>query len=59
MSSLRVGRSNPEAKEIYAKVDEMLDLIRLERYVPDTGGALHDINEEEKENPLYYHGERT
>ncbi|XP_020276017.1 pentatricopeptide repeat-containing protein At5g06540-like [Asparagus officinalis] len=52
------GMSHPEAKEIYAKVDEMLDAIRLEGYVPDIGGVLHDIKEEEKENPLHYHSEK-
>ncbi|XP_073010120.1 pentatricopeptide repeat-containing protein At5g48910-like [Typha latifolia] len=52
------GMSHPEAREIYAKVDEMLKRIRLEGYVPDTGGVLHDIDEEEKENPLYYHSEK-
>ena len=52
------GRSHPAAKEIYVKVDEMLELIRLAGYVPDTGGVLHDIDEEERENPLYYHSEK-
>lgn len=53
------GWSHPEAKEIYAKVEELLGRIRLEGYVPDTGGGvLHDVDEEEKENPLYYHSEK-
>ena len=52
------GRSHPQAKEIYAKVDEILETIRSIGYVPDTDGVLHDIDEEEKENPLYYHSEK-
>ncbi|XP_058077061.1 pentatricopeptide repeat-containing protein At5g66520-like [Magnolia sinica] len=52
------GRSHPRAKEIYLKVDEMLQCIRSAGYVPDTDGVLHDIDEEEKENPLYYHSEK-
>lgn len=52
------GRGHPEAKQIYAKVDEMLNCIRSIGYVPDTDAVLHDINEEEKENPLFYHSEK-
>ncbi|OVA16655.1 Pentatricopeptide repeat [Macleaya cordata] len=52
------GRTHPQAKEIYAKVDEMLERIRSIGYVPETDGVLHDIDEEEKENPLYYHSEK-
>ncbi|XXG80379.1 hypothetical protein AAC387_Pa09g1266 [Persea americana] len=52
------GRSHPQAKEIYSKVDEMLQCIRSVGYVPDKDGVLHDIDVEEKENPLYYHSEK-
>lgn len=54
------GRTHPESKEIYAKVDEMLERIRSFGYVPDADGVLHDLEEEEeeKENPLYYHSEK-
>ncbi|KAF8387716.1 hypothetical protein HHK36_026370 [Tetracentron sinense] len=52
------GRAHPQAKEIYAKVDEMLERIKSAGYVPDANGVLHDIDEEEKENPLYYHSEK-
>ncbi|PON93074.1 DYW domain containing protein [Trema orientale] len=52
------GRSHPQSKEIYAKVDEMLERIRCIGYVPDTDGVLHDVEEEERENPLYYHSEK-
>ncbi|CBI24015.3 unnamed protein product, partial [Vitis vinifera] len=52
------GRAHPQAKEIYAKLDEILETIRSIGYVPDTDGVLHDIDEEEKENPLYYHSEK-
>ncbi|KAI5682739.1 hypothetical protein M9H77_03967 [Catharanthus roseus] len=52
------GRTHPQAKEIYANVNEMLDCIRSAGYVPIKDGALHDISEEEKENPLYYHSEK-
>ncbi|XP_043690567.1 pentatricopeptide repeat-containing protein At5g66520-like [Telopea speciosissima] len=52
------ARTHPQSKEIYAKVDEMLESIRSAGYMPDTEGVLHDIDEEEKENPLYCHSEK-
>jgi len=52
------GRDHPLAKAIYAKVDEMLESIRLVGYVPDADGVLHDLVEEERENPLFYHNEK-
>ncbi|KAL7161495.1 hypothetical protein ACSBR2_042038 [Camellia fascicularis] len=52
------GRVHPQAKEIYTKVDEMLEHVRYVGYVPDTDGVLHDIDEEESENPLHYHSEK-
>ncbi|KAJ0035528.1 hypothetical protein Pint_24186 [Pistacia integerrima] len=52
------GRAHPEAKEIYAKVDEMLEGIRPFGYVPDTEGVLHELEEEETENPLNHHSEK-
>ncbi|KAI3933224.1 hypothetical protein MKW92_042276 [Papaver armeniacum] len=53
------GRVHPESKEIYAKVDEMLKCIRSVGYIPETDAISHDIvEEEEKENPLYFHSEK-
>lgn len=53
------GRDHPLAKaKIYAKVDEMLESIRLVGYVADTDGVLNDLVEEERENPLFYHSEK-
>ncbi|KAF5452183.1 hypothetical protein F2P56_027210 [Juglans regia] len=51
--------AHPQAAEIYAKVDEMLERIRFVSYVPNTDGvSCFDIEEEEKEKPLYYHSEK-
>ncbi|KAE9609972.1 putative tetratricopeptide-like helical domain, DYW domain-containing protein [Lupinus albus] len=50
--------THPLGKAIYAKVDEMLESIRLVGYVPDADGVLHDLFEEERENPLFYHSEK-
>lgn len=52
------GMSHPQAKEIYAKVDEMMERIRDEGYVPDTDGVLHDTDEKNKDNSLYHHSEK-
>ncbi|XP_059287733.1 pentatricopeptide repeat-containing protein At5g66520-like [Lycium ferocissimum] len=52
------GRTHPQAKEIYAKVNEMLDSIKSAGYVPDSDGMQQDIDEEESENPLNYHSEK-
>lgn len=53
------GRAHPEAKQIYLKVNEMLERITSIGYVPDIDGAsMHDVDEEEKEKPLYYHSEK-
>ncbi|KAJ4970854.1 hypothetical protein NE237_003953 [Protea cynaroides] len=52
------GRTHPHANEIYAKLDEMLESIRSAGYVPDTEELLHDIDGEDKKNPLKYHSEK-
>lgn len=53
------GRDHPLAEEIYAKVEEMLEGVRTAGYVADTNGVLlHDVEEEERENPLHYHSEK-
>ncbi|KAA0050892.1 pentatricopeptide repeat-containing protein [Cucumis melo var. makuwa] len=46
------GRNHPEAKEIYDKLNEMLECIKNEGYI-----AENEI-EEEKDNPVYYHSEK-
>ena len=48
-------RTHPESKEVYAKVDEMLESIWGVGYALDVG-VLYDL--EEKENPLYHHYEK-
>lgn len=52
------GRDHPEATEIYAKVDNMLERVRSADYVPHMDKILLDIDEEERENPLCYHSEK-
>ncbi|XAR49757.1 hypothetical protein NMG60_11033051 [Bertholletia excelsa] len=52
------GGDHPQAKEVYAKVDEMLKHVRSSGYVPVIDEVLHDIDEEEREKPLFYHSEK-
>ncbi|XP_062082770.1 pentatricopeptide repeat-containing protein At5g66520-like isoform X2 [Humulus lupulus] len=53
------GRTHPESKDIYGKVNEMLEDIRCVGYVPESDGVLlHDVEEEEMENPVYHHSEK-
>ncbi|KAF8401112.1 hypothetical protein HHK36_014416 [Tetracentron sinense] len=50
--------SHPQADEIYDKVGELIRMIRVEGYLPDTDFVLLDVEEEEKERALYYHSEK-
>uniref|UniRef100_A0A0E0DZG8 DYW domain-containing protein n=1 Tax=Oryza meridionalis TaxID=40149 RepID=A0A0E0DZG8_9ORYZ len=49
---------HPQAREIYAMAVDMVSRIRAEGYVPDTGEALHDVGEEDKEAALLCHSEK-
>ena len=47
------GRGHPEAKEIYGKVNEMVECIRCVGYVTEEEEEVV-----EKDNPVYYHSEK-
>ncbi|CAN8231201.1 unnamed protein product [Cochlearia groenlandica] len=51
-------KSHPQSDEIYAKLKEMTDRLRLEGYVAQTFNVHVDVEEEEKENALVYHSEK-
>lgn len=51
-------KSHPCTAEIYAKVDEIVILIRKAGYVPDKNFALHDTDDMDKELGLAYHSEK-
>lgn len=50
--------SHPEYLKIYEKVGELLAKIKDLGYVPDIGGVLHDVEDEQKEDYLSYHSEK-
>jgi pentatricopeptide repeat protein len=51
-------RSHPNTKEIYEKLNFLLQNIRNAGYVPLTEYALYDLEEENKEELLSYHSEK-
>ncbi|XP_059643119.1 pentatricopeptide repeat-containing protein At5g04780, mitochondrial-like [Cornus florida] len=51
-------RSHSRSEEIYAKLDELNDLINKAGYVPMAEIDLHDVERSEKELLLSYHSER-
>ncbi|XP_030953018.1 pentatricopeptide repeat-containing protein At5g04780, mitochondrial-like [Quercus lobata] len=51
-------RSHYRSKEIYAKLDELADLMNKAGYVPMVEIDLHDLEHSEKEQLLFHHSER-
>ncbi|XAR66493.1 hypothetical protein NMG60_11012757 [Bertholletia excelsa] len=51
-------RSHCRTAEIYAKLDELLDLMNKAGYVPLVETDLHDVDQSEKEILLSYHSEK-
>ncbi|KAL1288906.1 hypothetical protein HN51_057364 [Arachis hypogaea] len=52
-------RSHPQSKDVYALLEKITELLKLEGYVPHTANVLADIEEEEKEQALSYHSEKV
>jgi pentatricopeptide repeat protein len=50
--------SHPQVEEIYAILERLMGQIEEVGYVPKTEFVLHDIEQNEKENLLYYHSEK-
>lgn len=51
-------RSHPNTKEIYEKLNFLIQKIKNAGYVPMTEFALYDLEEENKEELLSYHSEK-
>ncbi|EPS73682.1 hypothetical protein M569_01069, partial [Genlisea aurea] len=51
-------RYHPESDVIYEELEKLLGKIREAGYVPITEAALHDVEEEDKENHLGVHSEK-
>ncbi|XP_033516440.1 putative pentatricopeptide repeat-containing protein At3g49142 [Nicotiana tomentosiformis] len=50
--------SHPQSKKIYEELDIVIGKMKEEGYVPETNAALHDVEEEDKENHLVVHSEK-
>ncbi|KAK1589383.1 hypothetical protein Q3G72_033426 [Acer saccharum] len=60
VSSFGMGdKSHPQTLQIYSKLEELKKMIKEAGYVPDTSYALHDTDEEQKEQNLWDHSERV
>lgn len=51
-------RSHPQSEEIYEELDVLIGKMKAIGYVPKTDIALHDVEDEEKENHLVVHSEK-
>ncbi|KAM7274248.1 hypothetical protein ACFE04_028912 [Oxalis oulophora] len=49
---------HPQWKKIYEELDVLVGKMKEAGYVPETGSALHDVEEEEKECHLAVHSEK-
>ncbi|CAM6127608.1 unnamed protein product [Calypogeia fissa] len=49
---------HPEAKAIYAYLNELTQKLKAEGYIPDTQGVLQNIDEEDKELAICSHSEK-
>ncbi|KAK9271107.1 hypothetical protein L1049_026696 [Liquidambar formosana] len=52
------GQCHPQREAVYAKLEGMVRQLKEIGYVPETSSALHDIEEEHKEEQLYHHSEK-
>ncbi|KAI3878817.1 hypothetical protein MKW92_024963 [Papaver armeniacum] len=52
-------KSHPQKDQIYAKLEDLKQIIRETGYIPDTSFSLHDTDEEQKEQNLWNHSEKV
>ncbi|KAL5704023.1 hypothetical protein ACHQM5_022500 [Ranunculus cassubicifolius] len=52
------GRHHPHREAIYSELEFLVGRLREIGYMPETGLASHDLEEEQKEESMYYHSEK-
>ncbi|XP_060209692.1 pentatricopeptide repeat-containing protein At1g71420 [Lycium barbarum] len=52
------GLQHPDRKAIYTKLEDFVKELKHIGYIPEITSSLHDIEEEQKEEQLYYHSEK-
>ncbi|KAL6197193.1 hypothetical protein ACLB2K_032805 [Fragaria x ananassa] len=58
LANIQGDRNHWRSKELYAKLDELLDSMHKAGYVPMVEIDLHDVEQSEKERLLRYHSEK-
>ncbi|GAB4848910.1 hypothetical protein Ancab_003722 [Ancistrocladus abbreviatus] len=51
-------KRNEQTDQIYKFLDEIGEKMKISGYLPNTDFVLHDLDQEEKEEVLYYHSEK-
>ncbi|XVF63475.1 hypothetical protein PTKIN_Ptkin09bG0089500 [Pterospermum kingtungense] len=51
-------RSHPQSEQIYEILADLIQRIKAIGYVPETDFALHDVDDEEKDDLLFEHSEK-
>ncbi|GLT93912.1 hypothetical protein SLE2022_116820 [Rubroshorea leprosula] len=51
-------RTHPESEQIYELLASLIQRIKTMGYVPETSFALHDVDDEEKDDLLFEHSEK-
>eukprot|EP01018_Ginkgo_biloba_P009691 Gb_04616 [translate_table: standard] len=51
-------RSHPESEEIYARLEELIGQMKAAGYVPKTNFVMQDVEQDQKEQSLFYHSEK-
>ncbi|XP_016439984.2 pentatricopeptide repeat-containing protein At1g71420-like [Nicotiana tabacum] len=52
------GLQHPDRKAIYTNLEDFVKELKHSGYIPETTSSLHDIEDEQKEEQLYYHSEK-
>ncbi|XP_050216769.1 pentatricopeptide repeat-containing protein At1g71420 [Mercurialis annua] len=52
------GRRHPQRQAICTRLDVLIGQLKEIGYMPETSSAIHDIEEEHKEEQLYHHSEK-
>ncbi|XP_022989533.1 pentatricopeptide repeat-containing protein At1g71420 isoform X1 [Cucurbita maxima] len=52
------GRHHPEREVICNELEELIGRLKEIGYVPETSLAIHDVEQEQKEEQLYHHSEK-
>ncbi|KAG9458259.1 hypothetical protein H6P81_002767 [Aristolochia fimbriata] len=52
------GRRHPQREILFKEVERLVNRLKERGYIPETSLVLHEVEEEHKEQQLYYHSEK-